>query len=142
MKKFHKYIFFLILFFQYFVSNSQSTVYQIDITKEIGSTTWRYLRAGLHQAQEQNAKAIILRLNTYGGTVVHADSMRTAILNAPIPVYAFVDNNAASAGALIAIACDSIYMRSSASMGAATVVNETGAAISGQSERIYPVCFA
>ena len=63
MKKFHKYIFFLILFFQYFVSNSQSTVYQIDITKEIGSTTWRYLRAGLHQAQEQNAKAIILRLN-------------------------------------------------------------------------------
>ena len=129
MKKFHKYIFFLILFFQYFVSNSQSTVYQIDITKEIGSTTWRYLRAGLHQAQEQNAKAVILRLNTYGGTVVHADSMRTAILNAPIPVYAFVDNNAASAGALIAIACDSIYMRSSASMGAATVVNETGAAM-------------
>ena len=129
MKKFHKYIFFLILFFQYFVSNSQNTVYQIDITKEIGSTTWRYLRAGLHQAQEQNAKAVILRLNTYGGTVVHADSMRTAILNAPIPVYAFVDNNAASAGALIAIACDSIYMRSSASMGAATVVNETGAAM-------------
>ena len=76
MKKFHKYIFFLILFFQYFVSNSQNTVYQIDITKEIGSTTWRYLRAGLHQAQEQNAKAVILRLNTYGGTVVHADSMR------------------------------------------------------------------
>lgn len=129
MKKFHKHIFFLILFFQYFVSNSQITVYQIDITKEIGSTTWRYLRAGLHQAQEQNAKAVILRLNTYGGTVVHADSMRTAILNAPIPVYAFVDNNAASAGALIAIACDSIYMRSSASMGAATVVNETGAAM-------------
>ena len=129
MKKFHKHIFFLILFFQYFVSNSQNTVYQIDITKEIGSTTWRYLRAGLHQAQEQNAKAVILRLNTYGGTVVHADSMRTAILNAPIPVYAFVDNNAASAGALIAIACDSIYMRSSASMGAATVVNETGAAM-------------
>ena len=104
MKKFHKHIFFLILFLQYFVSNSQNTVYQIDITKEIGSTTWRYLRAGLHQAQEQNAKAVILRLNTYGGTVVHADSMRTAILNAPIPVYAFVDNNAASAGALIAIA--------------------------------------
>lgn len=129
MKNFHKHIFFLILFFQYFVSNSQNTVYQIDITKEIGSTTWRYLRAGLHQAQEQNAKAVILRLNTYGGTVVHADSMRTAILNAPIPVYAFVDNNAASAGALIAIACDSIYMRSSASMGAATVVNETGAAM-------------
>lgn len=129
MKKFHKYILFISFFFTLFAANSQDTIYQIDIDKEIGSTTWRYLRTGLHRAQQEGAKAIILRLNTYGGTVVHADSMRTAILNCPLPVYAFIDNNAASAGALIAIACDSIYMRSSASMGAATVVNETGAAM-------------
>lgn len=129
MKKFHKPLFFLALFFCFFAANAQDTIYQIDIDKEIGSTTWRYLRTGLHRAQQQGARAVILRLNTYGGTVVHADSMRTAILNAPLPVYAFIDNNAASAGALIAIACDSIYMRSSASMGAATVVNETGAAM-------------
>ena len=56
MKKFHKYIFFLILFFQYFVSNSQNTVYQIDIAKEIGSTTWRYLRAGLHKPKNKMQK--------------------------------------------------------------------------------------
>ena len=129
MKKFHKPLFFLALFFCLFAANAQDTIYQIDINKEIGSTTWRYLRTGLHRARQQGARAVILRLNTYGGTVVHADSMRTAILNCPLPVYAFVDNNAASAGALIAIACDSIYMRSSASMGAATVVNETGAAM-------------
>lgn len=129
MKKFHKNIFFILFFLSPFAANAQDTIYQIDINKEIGSTTWRYLRTGLHQAQEKGAKAVVLRLNTYGGTVVHADSMRTAILNCPLPVYAFVDNNAASAGALIAIACDSIYMRSSASMGAATVVNETGAAM-------------
>ncbi|WP_346696592.1 NfeD family protein [Barnesiella viscericola] len=129
MKKFRKPLFFILLFFCLCIANAQDTIYQIDIDKEIGSTTWRYLRTGLHHAQQQGAKAVILRLNTYGGTVVHADSMRTAILNAPLPVYAFVDNNAASAGALIAIACDSIYMRSSASMGAATVVNETGAAM-------------
>lgn len=129
MKKFHKPLFFLALFFCLFAANAQDTIYQIDIDKEIGSTTWRYLRTGLHQARENGAKAVVLRLNTYGGTVVHADSMRTAILNCPLPVYAFVDNNAASAGALIAIACDSIYMRSCASMGAATVVNETGAAM-------------
>jgi len=43
-------------------------------------------------------------------------------------VYVFIDNNAASAGALISIACDSIFMRSSASIGAATVVDgATGA---------------
>ena len=129
MKKFQEYLFFIVLFSACFLANAQTTIYQIDIEKEIGSTTWRYLRTGLHKAQKQQAEAVLLRLNTYGGTVVHADSMRTAILNAPIPVYAFIDNNAASAGALIAIACDSIYMRSSASMGAATVVNETGAAM-------------
>ena len=61
-------------------------------------------------------------MNTYGGAVLEADSMRTAILNSTIPVHVFIDVNAASAGALIAIACDSIFMRSSSSIGAATVV--------------------
>jgi membrane-bound serine protease (ClpP class) len=41
--------------------------------------------------------------------------------------FVFIDNNAASAGALISIACDSIYMSPGASIGAASVVDETGA---------------
>jgi membrane-bound serine protease (ClpP class) len=65
-------------------------------------------------------------MNTYGGLLDMADSIRTAILNCKIPVWVFIDNNAASAGALISIACDSIYMREGANMGAATVVNQTG----------------
>ncbi len=129
MKKFCKSLFLLLFLLQCFAIKSQNIVYQIDINTDIGSKSWRYLRSGLHQAQELNAQVVILRLNTYGGTVVHADSMRTAILNYPLPVYAFIDNNAASAGALIALACDSIYMRSSAGMGAATVVNEAGMAM-------------
>ncbi|MCD7710090.1 MAG: nodulation protein NfeD [Porphyromonadaceae bacterium] len=103
--------------------------YRIDMDKEIGSTTWRYMRKGYDEAQKRGATAIVLRLNTYGGAVVYADSIRTLILNSSLPVYAFVDNNAASAGALIAIACDSIYMREGARMGAATVVDQTGGAL-------------
>lgn len=68
-------------------------------------------------------------MNTYGGQVDAADSMRTAILYNPIPVYVFIDNNAASAGALISIACKKIYMRKGANIGAATVVNPTGEAM-------------
>ena len=45
------------------------------------------------------------------------------ILNADLPVYVFIDNNAASAGALIAIACDKIFMRPGSTIGAATVVS-------------------
>ena len=67
-------------------------------------------------------------MNTYGGEVLYADSIRTAILNAQIPVYVFINNNAASAGALISIACDKIFMRTSGTIGASTVVDQTGAA--------------
>lgn len=103
-------------------------IYKINIKENIGSHTWVYLQNGLYQAFQKGATAVLLHLNTYGGSVLEADSMRTAIINASFPVYAYVDNNAASAGALIAIACDSIYMRRSASIGAATVVDaSTGA---------------
>ena len=75
------------------------------------------------------ADAVLIHMNTYGGQVDAADSMRTAILYNPIPVYVFIDNNAASAGALISIACKKIYMRKGANIGAATVVNPTGEAM-------------
>jgi membrane-bound serine protease (ClpP class) len=55
-----------------------------------------------------------------------ADSIRTKLLNARVPVHVFIDDNAASAGALIAIACDSIYMKPGGKIGAATVVNQAG----------------
>lgn len=125
---------FLIFFITLLISNASKAqnvplIYKINLKKEIGSTSWIYVRNGLNEADSLKAACIILHMNTYGGTVLHADSIRTAILNNPIPVYAFIDNNAASAGALIAIACDSIYMRTGANIGAATVVNQTGEAM-------------
>ncbi|MEA4983318.1 MAG: NfeD family protein [Paludibacter sp.] len=106
---------------------AEKLIYKIDIKKEIGSTTWLYTQKGFAEAIEQKADAILIHMNTYGGEVLYADSIRTKILNAKIPVYVFIDNNAASAGALISIACDKIFMRPGASFGAATVVNQTGA---------------
>jgi len=72
---------------------------------------------------------VLIRMNTYGGLLDAADSIRTIILNSKIPVYVFIDNNAASAGALISIAADRIYMREGGNIGAATVVNQTGEAL-------------
>ncbi len=105
------------------IGMSGKEVYVLRLDDEIGSKTWRYTREALNEAKTRNSDIILVHLNTYGGSVVHADSIRTALLNYPHPVVAFVDNNAASAGALIALACDSVYMRGGASMGAATVVN-------------------
>ena len=101
----------------------RSLVYRLHINDEIGSSTWQHTRRALEEATARNADIFLLHLNTYGGEVGAADSMRTALLHAQMPVVAFVDNNAASAGALIALACDSVFMRPDASMGAATVVS-------------------
>ncbi len=112
-----------------FQSTTKKRVYKFDVKEEIGPPIWRKMQQAFEEAEDWNADLILLHMNTYGGMVIHADSMRTKILNSKIPVWVFIDNNAASAGALISIACDSIYMRKGANIGAATVVNQTGEAM-------------
>lgn len=107
-------------------SASKKFVYVFKISDEIAKPVWYKTKKALKEASEMKADIIIIHMNTYGGLLDVADSIRTAILNAKIPVWVFIDNNAASAGALISIACDSIYMRQGANIGAATVVNQTG----------------
>ena len=111
------------------VESQKKLVYIFPIKENIGAGIWRQTIKAFAEANALKADVIVLHMNTYGGTVLDADSMRTKVLNSRIPVYVFIDNNAASAGALISIACDSIYMREGANMGAATVVNETGQAM-------------
>ncbi|SFD86510.1 NfeD family protein [Thermophagus xiamenensis] len=107
-------------------SEKTNLVYLLRIFSNINSTSWIHTQKAFEEAEKLNADAILIHLNTYGGHVIFADSIRTKILNSTIPVHVFIDNNAASAGALISIACDSIYMRPGGNIGAATVVNQTG----------------
>lgn len=101
-------------------------IYVFKISEEIAKPVWYKTKKALNEAAALKADIILIQMNTYGGMLETADSIRTAILNSGIPVWVFIDNNAASAGALISIACDSIYMREGANIGAATVVNQTG----------------
>lgn len=101
-------------------------VYIFEIRKEIAKPVWRITQEAFEEALRLRADYILIHMNTYGGMVNIADSIRTRILNSRIPVVVFIDNQAISAGALISIAADSIYMRQGASIGAATVVNQTG----------------
>ena len=109
--------------------DGRTIVYKVDIKDEIGPEVWRLVRKSFDEAEKANAAYIVIHMNTYGGMVVYADSLRSLILNSRKPVWVFIDNNAASAGALIAIACDKIYMREGANIGAATVVNQSGEAM-------------
>ena len=103
-------------------------VFIMEIKDQIDVRTNRYVELALQEAKERNSSHILIEMNTYGGALYDADEIRSALLNLDIPVYVFIDNNAASAGALISIACDSIYMAPGGSIGAATVVNQTGEA--------------
>lgn len=124
---------FLLLLLPVFLSSAEEKneklIYKFNIKEDITRATWRQTQQAFAAADSLNADIFLIHMNTYGGTVLDADSIRTKILQSPIPVYVFVDNNAASAGALISIACDSIYMRPGGSIGAATVVSQTGDAM-------------
>ncbi|MBS3769070.1 MAG: nodulation protein NfeD [Bacteroidales bacterium] len=101
-------------------------VYNFDITQNIEPAAWRLTKRAFAEAQELNADYIVVNMNTYGGLVNIADSIRSKFLDSKIPVIVFITNNAASAGALISIAADSIYMKEGARIGAASVVNQQG----------------
>ena len=107
-------------------NDASKKVYLFAIDEEIAPPASLRVEKALEEASEVKADIIVVHINTFGGTLDDADKIRTAFLQSPIPVWAFIDNNAASAGALIAIACDSIFMHSGSSIGAATVVNQTG----------------
>lgn len=106
--------------------SSKTIVYKFNIKEEIAPPIWRQTKMALKEAREVSADYILIHMNTYGGLMDAADSIRTILMQSPITTMVFIDNNAASAGALISIACDSIYMRKGANIGAATVVNQTG----------------
>lgn len=85
-----------------------------------------FIERSLREAQEAGASAVILELETPGGRIDAAQRIVAAITGAEIPVYAFVDRTAYSAGAMIALAADKIYMVPGAVIGAATPVDGSG----------------
>ncbi|MEM0998061.1 MAG: NfeD family protein [Bacteroidota bacterium] len=117
----HRFLTLLLVLFSA-VQLSAQKVYVLRLQDEVNASTARFVSRGFEDAAADQAELVILHMNTLGGRVDYADTMRNRILDAPMPTAVFIDRNAASAGALLSIACDSIYMAPAASIGAATVV--------------------
>jgi membrane-bound serine protease (ClpP class) len=100
----------------------------MEIKAEIDTRMARYVRLALEHAEETKADIIIVDMDTFGGGLSDAKEIVDWIMDVKIPVWVFINSDAASAGALISIACDSIYMAPGATIGAATVVDASGAA--------------
>lgn len=109
-----------------FKEGQKLKVYQFEIDEGIFPPALRKFESALAEADSVNADVIVMKLNTYGGAVDVADDMRTQLLNLKPLTIVYIVNNAASAGALISVAHDSIYMAPEATIGAAVVVEGTG----------------
>ena len=101
-------------------------VYRFDIKEDIGPNAWRHVDNAYTEAEKAQVDLMLIEMNTFGGMVNFADSIRSRILDSPLETVVFINHNAASAGALISLACDRIYMSKGSSIGAASVVDQTG----------------
>src|SRR6184192_1542445 len=96
------------------------------INGEISPSLLTFLRRALKSAEAGGASAIIFEMNTYGGRLDSAEEITSALNHATIPTYTFINTNAGSAGALIALATQHIYMAPVSAIGAAAPVLPTG----------------
>lgn len=120
-----------LLFFFFFVflgvqSSVAQRVYKTNMKEDVGPNAWRTVKNAYEQAKKEQAAYFLIEMNTFGGAVNFADSIRTLLLDADMKTIVYVNNNAASAGTLIALASDYIFMHSGSSLGAASVVNQAG----------------
>ena len=111
-----------------FSQEKKLNVLLVEIKQNIDPRINRYTKLMLEEVEKKDYDMIIIEMDTYGGALNDADDIRTRILDFDKPIYSWINKDAASAGALISIACDSIYMSSGASIGAATVVTADGSA--------------
>jgi len=131
-----------ILAFVIFILNSgfaadtgrNGVVYKAKIEGMIDLGLAPYVRRVVNEAGAQNAAAIIFEINTFGGRVDAATQIKDAILNSKVLTIAFVNKRAISAGALITLSCEKIVMAPGSSIGATSVVDQTGKKMSEKAQ--------
>jgi membrane-bound serine protease (ClpP class) len=104
----------------------KGNVVVVPLRGEISPSLLMFLRRAEKLAESNGASAIIFEMNTYGGRLDSAEEISSVLNHAKIPTYTFINSNAGSAGALIALATPHIYMAPVSAIGAAAPVLPTG----------------
>ena len=98
----------------------------VPLRGEITSSLAVFLRRAEKTAESAGAVAIIFEMDTYGGELTAAEEITGILNHATIPTYTYINANAGSAGALIALATRHIYMAPVSAIGAAAPILSTG----------------
>lgn len=100
-------------------------VYVIPIKGEINRATHNYVRDVLRDIEDEDVKAIIFEIDTYGGLIDEAQKIKDLIIASNIPTISFVNNKAISAGVLITIASEKVVMTPTSTIGSAETIPNT-----------------
>ncbi|QFF99482.1 nodulation protein NfeD [Psychrobacillus glaciei] len=123
---------FFLLFLTFFMmvptlaSADTPIVYKIPIYKEVEKGLYAFLKRSIHEAEEAGADAIILEINTPGGFVDSAEKIVNLLDSTSIRKIAYINSEALSAGAYLALHTDEIYMSPGGTIGAAAVIDSSG----------------
>ncbi len=103
-------------------------VYVIPVEGMIERGLLYVLRRSIAEAVEHDAKAIILDMDTPGGRVDAAEDIIRLLIDVPdtIQTCTFVNKDALSAGSMIAVATEKIFMAPGSRIGASAIVTITG----------------
>ncbi|MCY8424899.1 nodulation protein NfeD [Bacillus vallismortis] len=115
----------------------KQTVYVIPVEKNVEQGLASFLSRSLQDAKEAHADHIILDINTPGGLVKSAIDIADSITESEVPVTAYVNKHALSAGAYIALQADNIYMAPGGKMGAAAIIDGKGNAAGQKAESLW-----
>src|SRR5207249_10232843 len=98
----------------------------VPLHGEVAPSLLAFLRRAVKTAESNEASAIIFEMNTYGGRLDTAADIVNGLNQTKIPTYTFINTNAGSAGAIIAIATQHIFMAPVSAIGAAAPILPTG----------------
>ena len=104
----------------------EGDVVVVPLHGEVAPSLLAFLRRAVKTAENNKASALVFDLNTYGGRLDTATDMVNVLNQINIPTYTFINTNAGSAGALIAIGTQHIYMAPVSAIGAAAPILSTG----------------
>ena len=105
---------------------TKGDVVVVPLRGEVAPSLLAFLRRAVKTAESNGASAIIFDMNTYGGRLDTATEIVNALNQTKIPTYTFIDTNAGSAGAIIAMATQHIFMAPVSAIGAAAPILPTG----------------
>jgi membrane-bound serine protease (ClpP class) len=101
---------------------SKKTVYIIPIRSNIDAPLTYVVRRGVKEAERAHADALVLDMDTHGGTVGAMEDITDILTKFDGESVTFVNTRAYSAGAFIAVTTKHIYMAPSSEIGAAAVI--------------------